>query len=109
MGLIADPLNLSVDHLAAVKSDGSKVTHPKTPEKIYLRPAEVHFDPETTEDFREELSRIPPGTVIYRMFGSDWKGSTNEIYVGDIQTESHFVASTFGDRVLSFEHVAWGG
>jgi hypothetical protein len=67
---------------------------------------EVHNDPATEEDFRTILARIPPDTLLYRVYARTAR-SEAQIHVGSVTTESSFVASEFGDRVLAFKH-AWG-
>ena len=51
------------------------------------------------------LADIPPGSLLYRMYGKATRNA-KKIYIGSITTESAFVASEFGDRILAFRH-AW--
>lgn len=98
---IADPLRRSVDHVAAVRPDGTPVASPVAPRRIHFRPAEVHFPERDGRDFRDALATIPVGTVIYTVFAETPGG---EVKVGDVRTTSKLVASEWGDRVLHFEH-----
>lgn len=102
---IAPVMHQPLEHIASVASDGQEVAEVNAPYQIYLTaPGEVHFNPNATEDFRVLLSRIPSGAVLYRVFASRIEGSSEMIYIGYIETESGFVASEFGDRVLSLRH-----
>ena len=104
---ISDPIELQrLDHLAAVTNDGTAVARTVAPELVYLYAAdEVHNDPASTEDFRSLLAHIPSGSLLYRMYGKATR-TARQIYIGSITTESAFVASEFGDRILAFRH-AW--
>ena len=96
-----------LDHLAEISSDGSRVGDAVAPELIFLYASDdVHNDPATDEDFRTILARIPPGTLLYRVYARTPPSET-QIHVGSITTESSFVASEFGDRILALKH-AWG-
>ena len=104
---ISSPIELQrLDHLAAVTSNGTVVERPVAPELVYLYGAdEVRNDPASTEDFRSLLASIPSGSLLYRMYGKATRNS-RQIYIGSITSESAFVASEFGDRILAFRH-AW--
>ena len=96
-----------LDHLADVTNDGTLVERSCAPELVYLYGAdEVHNDPASTEDFRLLLAEIPTGSLLYRMYGKATR-SAKQVYIGSVTTESAFVASEFGDRILAFRH-AWG-
>ena len=104
---ISSPIELQrLDHLAAVTSDGTIVERPVAPELVYLYGAdEVRNDPASTEDFRSLLACIPSGSLLYRMYGKAAR-SSRQTYIGCITSESAFVASEFGDRILAFRHAA---
>jgi hypothetical protein len=105
MGLIAPPREQPVDDFAAVTAGGEIVSHPVSPEQIYLCPPDaLHTSPESTEDFRAELESIPPDTVVFEVFGKHKREDEERHHMGAIKTESWFVASAFPDRVLSFHH-----
>ena len=101
--LVANPLKRPVDHLAAVDQSGKAVAAPRSPSQIRFEPAAVHFDPSSKDDFRTQLAGVPPGTVIYRVFGSDQDGGPM-IPIGELRTQSPFVASSFGDHELHLQH-----
>lgn len=105
---ISKPIEIQrLDHLAEVTSDGTAVEHVCAPELVYFYGAdEVRNDPASEEDFRSILADIPPGALLYRVYGK-MSGSSKPVYIGSITTESPFVASEFGDRILAFKH-AWG-
>ena len=105
---ISSPIEIQrLDHLAAVTNNGTVVERPVAPGLVYLYAAdEVHNDPASTEDFRALLADIPSGSLLYRMYGKATR-SARQVYMGSITTESAFVASEFGDRILAFRH-AWG-
>jgi hypothetical protein len=105
LSFVADPLYQPLDQVAAVTSTGKTVTSPHAPYQILLfTPPELHFLPDTTEDFRIALGRIPAGTLLYRVFARGTRDETDKLYIGSVLTESEFVASDFGDRVLSIPH-----
>jgi hypothetical protein len=102
---IAPVMHQPLDSLAEVTATGQKVTTPRAPYQIHLyAPAEVHFPPDAKEDFRILLMKIPPGTVLYRVFGRAAKGDDRQVYLGYVRTSSKFVASEFGDRILALPH-----
>jgi hypothetical protein len=105
---ISSPIDIQrLDHLAEVTSDGTAVQQAVAPELVYFYGAEeVRNDPASTEDFRSILAAIPAGSLLYRVYGRVSR-STKQVYIGSITTESTFVASEFGDRILAFKH-AWG-
>ena len=96
-----------LDHLAGVTNNGAVVERACAPELVYLYGAdEVHNDPASSDDFRSLLADIPSGSLLYRMYGKASR-SAQQVYIGSVITESGFVASEFGDRILAFQH-AWG-
>lgn len=105
---ISKPIEIQrLEHLAEVGSEGTPVEHAYAPELVYFYGAdEVRNDPASQEDFRSILGAISSGTPLYRVYGKASRTS-KQIYIGSITTESPFVASEFGDRILAFKH-AWG-
>lgn len=102
---IAPALYQSLDHLGRVKRNGDPVGSSVTPYQLFFyAPPEIHTSPDTKEDFRTLLARIPPGSVLYRVYARPYKEVDEQIYVGYIRTGSNFVASEFGDRILSLRH-----
>jgi hypothetical protein len=99
---VANPLRRPVEHLARVQADGTAVASPVSPVRLFFRPADVHFPANSKRDFRDLLASVPVGTVIYHVYGVSAAGV--EAHIGDVRTRSPFVASSYGDRVLSFDH-----
>ena len=54
-------------------------------------------------DFREELSRIPEGAVLYEVWACSAEGAEPR-HLGRLKTTSRFVASRWGDEGLFFRH-----
>jgi hypothetical protein len=105
LSIINSPMHQRVDHIAAVKRDGTRVTAPRAPHRLlFYAPGEVHTPPESKEDFRLQLARIPAGTLLFRVFARDTEADQHQVFLGEVRTESEFVASEFGDRVLSLRH-----
>lgn len=105
---ISRPINIQLlNHLAEIESNGSAVQRTVTPRLIHLYGAdEVRNDPSSKYDFRLILSKIASGSLLYRMYGKT-EEDDRQIYIGSIISESGFVATEFGDRILAFKH-AWG-
>jgi hypothetical protein len=102
---IADPLHQYLDNLVSITSDGQPVAEPRAPYRIsFYAPPEVHTPPDTTLDFREQLAHIPAGTHLYNVRVTDNREQWGQEHIGTITTESPFVASGFGDHVLSLRH-----
>jgi hypothetical protein len=94
---------LPVSNLSTITPDGKEVSNAHAPQKIEFRPASVHFDPKTTADFREDLAKIPTGSILYEIWGKSEKDETF-VHLADVKTTSSFVASSFGDQELNFQH-----
>lgn len=105
----SDPGHLTVDHLAGVEVDGSKVTSPRAPYQLLFNPrpaASVHFKGATKEDdFRAKLAVLPVGEVLYDVYALE-KGETLEQgrLLGQLVLNSKIVASRYGDEKLYFQH-----
>jgi hypothetical protein len=105
LSTIAPVMEQPLDHIASITSEGQDVAQFTAPYQVYMvAPGEIHQRPSTTVDFRTLLSRIPTGSVLFKVFANRSAADTEMIYVGSIVTESPFVASEFGDRVLSLRH-----
>ena len=53
-------------------------------------------------DFRKDLSQIPPKTNLYKVIGISKQGA--RIVIGHIETSSSIIASRYGDYRLFFQH-----
>lgn len=98
----ADPLSRSVAHLGARDAAGQAPLGPYAPQRLIFRPGDVHFSSSSAADFRDQLATVAPGSVINRVFAAG--PNQAPVHVADVRTESPFVASSFGDRVLHFVH-----
>lgn len=104
LSFVSSPLVQPLDHLAGVNRDGTPVAAAHAPYQIFFRaPPEIHFPPDTKEDFRITLSRIAPSTLLYHISAAASEGG-QELYLGYLMMESVFIASEFGDRILSLRH-----
>jgi hypothetical protein len=99
----SDPTKVDVNSMSKVKSDGTLVTSAaKGPQQVTLVPNKDLPQESAPHEVRETFANIPSGTVLYRIYegGSGTRGT----YIGDIVTQSSFVASKFGDENLFFRH-----
>jgi len=96
--------DLPVNHIAAVHSDGEKVTDVHSPDQLILKPSQDvngFISENSTEDVRVSFSKIPSGSVLYDVYGLD---NGVEIYIGQIKTTSEIISSRYGDKKLFFQH-----
>lgn len=100
---VKNPIYLTVNHVASVEASGRSAFSTVAPHQIYFVPAEGLRISSEGSDFREELSRIPPGTKLYDVYGSLEEGG-ERILIGSIETRSPFIASEYGDKKLYFQH-----
>ena len=56
------------------------------------------------EDFRELLADLDEGTVLYTVLVSSRETPNVFQKIGEIVLESRFVASSYGDTILFFQH-----
>jgi hypothetical protein len=107
LSAIAPPMHQYLDSVAARAGDGTSVLGPVAPHRVlFIAPPELREDPADRTDFREKLARIPAGTILYRMYGMTSSDDVDKTLVWTVRTESAFVASSFGDHILSLRH-AW--
>lgn len=104
-----DPGHLTVEHLAAIETDGTKVAAPRAPYQVLFKPrpaASARFKGATMkDDFRIKLADFPVGEVLYDVYALD-KGETAEQgkLLGQLVLNSKIVASRYGDEKLYFQH-----
>lgn len=94
---------LFLTELATWDNMGDPVDEVIVPEQIYFVPAESvkHIIiPESREDFRVSLERIPMG-AIYELHGVY---QNKDYLIGQMELESPLLASHYGDEVLFFQH-----
>lgn len=106
-GLIAgsDPLAVEVAQLADVDRHGTPVPKDRVraPYEVFFLPADAHTDADPKTDFRDDLAKIPPGTVIYEVYGRETRNGP-AILLGKLRTQSELVTGPFADRVFHNPH-----
>jgi len=97
---------LSTKQFAKIDQEGNEIPEDKIkrPIQLWFVPADIHFNKAPNhDDFKNDLATIPVGSKIWEVFGSDTKGGKRE-KIADIITDSKFVASSFGDNNLFYQH-----
>lgn len=98
------PNELTVDHLAKWEQDGTQPAKAKAPYALQAIPVQpFEWPSDSTIDFRERLSHIPKGTLLYKVLATESKDGAPK-HIGDLVTDSEVVASKFGDEELFFQH-----
>jgi hypothetical protein len=113
LNLISDaPVNeltIPLTELASIDSSGAKASDLQAPEMLQFVPSDdvrTQFQAGGSDrDFRVGLQGISSGTVLYRVFAKAF-GADAMVEVGQLVTESEFVASRYADRTLYFRHPA---
>lgn len=100
-----DPTKLSLKDAASVEANGAVPSSIKTPYQVRFAPIKrnVSINSGTAVDFREDISKIPPGTSMYEVFAREYENGP-EVKIGTVRTTGEFVASEYGDRELFFRH-----
>lgn len=102
---VEDAIRLLVDHVASVSSGGIKPQQARAPYQLLFAPAIGRSTDENSADFRLELAKIPAGSVLYEIYARDSQAERSEVFkLGQLITESEFVASQYQDEVLYFQH-----
>ncbi|OQV17921.1 hypothetical protein BV898_08050 [Hypsibius exemplaris] len=94
---------------AAVTSNGKKVAKVVAPYRLELVPnAAVGkvFEGRDADDFRTVLGDIPVGTPIYDVMAQRETAESKAEFIGQIVTQSAFVASAYGDKKLYLQHAS---
>ena len=81
---------------------------PVTPFQVYFEPTKditAFYEPLKDRDVRLALADIKPGTALYNIRLRDAEGQELGPAVGQLVTDSAFVASEYGDRHLFFQHM----
>jgi hypothetical protein len=114
------PEELLLEHFADKDTTGNLVKTPIAPRQIFFIPnPELRFASEE-HDVREDFTKIPVGTTVYRIVALDARKKDfnyseytpalaeaflkETIPVADVVTTSEFVASEFGDDGIFFRH-----
>lgn len=110
------PTRLYLADLSKVDQHGQTVANPRYPAQVFLVPhPNVQFSETSKRDFREDLATIAPETRLFSVYGveSSQIGDTalgkpearqKAQLIGQIQTTSQFVCSSYGDSRLFFRH-----
>lgn len=106
----SQPRRLTIDHLAATRSDGSAITAAKVPTRIVFRP---HRDVRRSvfanaqgEDFRDPLMRIGVGTNLWTVEAVGAGPDGSPLTIGVLRTTSRFCCSAGGERLFFRHHVS---
>ncbi|MFN3713715.1 MAG: peroxidase family protein [Alcanivoracaceae bacterium] len=116
------PTHLRVDDMAKVREDGTRESTVRAPTQIWFVPTSQvkgRFS-STPHDFRDDLTELPAGTVVYDVFatseairtsifpwvtaGYDRDRRNRAVRVGSLKTTSPFTTSHFGDTGIFFKH-----
>lgn len=91
-------VEIGVSELSDYDSNGIKVSKPKFPFEMFLRP-----NPELSTITPETLSDIKSGTKLYDVYAKEKEGSAQK-KIGSITTTSKMTNSRYGDLKLFFQH-----
>ena len=80
------------------------VGKPSVPYQLIFTPNPANaWSPDSKEDLRVHLHRIPPGTLLYNVSARRIPNGPVD-HLGELITRSGFVASQYGDEMLFFQH-----
>lgn len=100
------PTELHIDHLTLIEKNGTTVPAEKVIPvyQIVMMPNHaLDIDPNTQNDFRDELGKIPDNSLLYTLYARHTK--TDELLkVGTLVTRSRFISSAYGDERIFFQH-----
>lgn len=102
-----DPNVISLDDAAAhgVSNAPPSGAPVKAPARVEFVPrADVSRCTGGQEDFRAQLARLQPGTVLYDVIGYESATATTGEPIGTIMLVTRFCASQWGDEKLFFQH-----
>jgi hypothetical protein len=96
--------HLSLKQWSQIDQNGN-TANPSWPEQIFFVPADVHFDTTTGHgDFRDDLASIAVGSKIWDVYVSETANDGNSYKIAEVITTGKFVASSFSDNTLFFQH-----
>jgi len=104
------PTKISLGDFARIDQTGQAVAAPHAPVQIFWVPTAAVQGSEQPHDFRQAVAKLPAGTTVFDLYGVDptASGSTDPRQqaqlMGQIHTDSEFVASFYGDSQLFFRH-----
>jgi len=94
---------LSLHQFAALDQLGNQESPVSHPVEIWLVPGDIQFPTKDDRDFRNDLATVPVGSTLWTVEISDTKGGKRSPF-GKIVTTTKFVASSWADDVLFFQH-----
>ena len=93
---------LSVKHFGRIYD----ATKPSSPFQLVFKPSKdsdsLGFS--CDKDFRKVLESMQPGQKLYEVYAKKSPESVETVKVGELYLDSSFVASSYGDEVLFFQH-----
>jgi hypothetical protein len=114
------PEELLAEDMASMDARGTKINAPVAPRQLFFVPGPSLAFSSEEHDFRDDLLKIPAGTVIYqlRVLSPKYQDFDYSAYraedaqkflgdsehVADIISTSEFTASQFGDDGIFFRH-----
>ncbi|HBD96306.1 MAG: hypothetical protein A2015_15395 [Spirochaetes bacterium GWF1_31_7] len=99
-------LKVSLKPFAEINADGSIESNPIGPEQIFFYPATgTAEDSNDNRDFRLKLNELSEGSKLFDVFVKPADETTGLILIGEINLESRFIASKYGDEKIFFQHI----
>lgn len=92
---------------ASYDQAGNAVAEPVFPYKIRFEPTgEIEFPSDVYTNYREQLATIPAGTNLFRLhaMSAPEEFGGEEIYIGDLITDSEMTTTNFGDEHFFVRH-----
>jgi len=99
------PIWLSLKQWSEIDQDGNTAATPSWPQQMFFVPAGVQFSSDSTHgDFRDDLASIAVGTKLWDIYVSDVHNDGARYKLAEVTTTGQFVASSFTDGTLFFQH-----
>lgn len=100
-----DPTLQSVTDLSEVTNLGERVALPRAPFSLIFKPTAASQMSATKGDLRTRLGsdQYNKGMILYKVYAVESAGKSPEL-LGEIELDSKFVASNYGDKILFFQH-----
>ena len=105
-----NPGRLTLEHLAGILPDGSRIVSPVTPYRLIFKPTAsaraLMQDAGAADDFRVRLAGLPVGQAVYdihALAGED-DPDENATPLGQLVLAAPLIASQYGDEKLHFQH-----
>lgn len=105
--LVQDPPTyLPVNHFSKMEQNGKISESAFAPHSLVFEPSRevTGLFPQTSDiDFREQLSHIEKGTILYDIYARKNEKS-KKVLIGQIQLKDSFLGSEYQDQKLFFQH-----